>query len=65
MKTKPKEIAPTGSMNKSQRTRLAAICRWPSLLAILILPQMVQAQWTATVGAQTDEKGSRLRDRFV
>ena len=57
MKTKTKEITPTPGVNKTERTRLAAIFRWPLLLALLILPQMVQAQWTATVGAQTDEKG--------
>jgi hypothetical protein len=42
---------------KTGRTRLVAIFRWPLFLALLILPPMVQAQWTATVGAQTDEKG--------
>src|SRR6266403_5752654 len=57
MKTKTKEITPTPGINKSGRTRLAAIFRWPLLLALLIVPQMVQAQWTATVGAQTDDKG--------
>ena len=57
MKTKTKEIAPTAGVNKTGRTRLIAIFRWPLLLALFILPQMVQAQWTATVGAQTDEKG--------
>ena len=44
-------------INQNGRTRLAALFRWPLLLALLILPQMVQAQWTATAGAQTDEKG--------
>src|SRR5258708_8144197 len=57
MKTKTKGITPAQDINKTERTRLAAIFRWPLLLALLILPQMVQAQWTATVGAQTDEKG--------
>ena len=57
MKTKTKEITPTAGINKTGRTQLAAIFLWPLLLALLILPQMVQAQWTATVGAQTDEKG--------
>src|SRR5216117_4017225 len=57
MKTKTKEITPTPGVNKTERTRLAAIFRWPLLLALLILPQMVQAQWTATVGAQTHDKG--------
>src|SRR6266513_2296335 len=57
MKTKTKEITLTPGINKPERTRLAAIFRWPLLLALLILPQMVQAQWTATAGAQTDEKG--------
>src|SRR5258707_14179459 len=57
MKTKTKEITPAQRINKTERTRLAAIFPWPLLLTLLILPQMVQAQWTATVGAQTDEKG--------
>ena len=57
MKTKTKEITLTPGINKTGRTRLVAIFRWPLLLALMILPQMVQAQWTATVGAQTDEKG--------
>ena len=56
MKTKTKEIAPTAGVSKTGRTRLAAF-RWPLFLALLILPQMVQAQWTATVGAQTDDEG--------
>ncbi len=60
MKTKTKEITPTLGINKTGRTRLAAIFRWPLLLALLILPQMVQAQWTATVGAQTDDKGIQV-----
>ena len=31
--------------------------RWLLLLALLFLPQIVQAQWTATVGAQSNDKG--------
>ena len=61
MKTKTKEIAPTAGVNKTGRTRLVAILRWPLLLALLILPQIVQAQWTATVGAQTDDEGIPLK----
>src|SRR5436305_2081389 len=57
MKTKTKEITPTPGINKTGRTELAAIFSRALLLALLILPQMVQAQWTATVGAQTDDKG--------
>src|SRR6266540_1796943 len=57
MKTKTKEITPSPGINKTGRTRLAASFRWPLLLALLILPQMVQAQWSATVGTQTDDKG--------
>src|SRR5437773_7416749 len=57
MKTKAKKITPAPDINKTRRTRLAAIFRWPLLLALLILPQMMQAQWTAIAGAQTDEKG--------
>ncbi len=52
-----RQITDPPGINKTGRTRLAAILPWPLLLALLILPQMVQAQWTATVGAQTDDKG--------
>ncbi len=52
-----RQITNTPGINKTGRTQLAAIFRWPLLLALLILPPMVQAQWTATVGAQTDDKG--------
>ena len=40
--------------------RLTTIFRWSLLLGLLIIPQMVQAQWTATVGAQTDDKGIQV-----
>jgi plastocyanin len=43
--------------NKSGVIRLSAICRWILLLAVLILPQVVQAQWNATVAAQSDDQG--------
>jgi len=43
--------------NRTGRTRLATISRWPLLLILLILPQMVQAQWRAAVGAQSNDKG--------
>src|SRR6266496_2577714 len=52
-----RQITDPLGINKIGRTRLAAIFRWPLLLALLILPPVVQAQWTATVGAQTDDKG--------
>src|SRR5438046_4196338 len=56
MKTKTKEITPTPGINKTGRTRLSARFRATLFLALLILPHMVQAQWTATVGAETDDK---------
>jgi plastocyanin len=43
--------------NKLGVTRLSAISRWILLLAVLIVPQVVQAQWSATVGAQSNDKG--------
>src|SRR5437879_4953998 len=55
--TSDRQITDQLGINKTGGTRLAAIFRCPLLLALLILPQMVQAQWAATVGAQTDEKG--------
>ena len=57
MKTKTKEITPTQGINKTGRTRLAPMFRWPLLLALLILPQMMQAQRTPAVGPQIDDKG--------
>ncbi len=38
-------------------TSIRPIFRWISILAALIIPQVVQAQWHATVGAQTTDKG--------
>src|SRR2546425_144073 len=40
-------------------SRFSAMSRWMLLFAILIVPQVVQAQhaWHAAVGAQTNEKG--------
>src|SRR5258707_12198762 len=55
-----RQITDPAGINKTGRTRLAAIFRWPLLLALLVLPQMVQAQWTATVGAHTDDKGIQV-----
>ena len=37
--------------------RFSAIFRWMLMLAILIVPQLVQAQWRATVGAQSNDMG--------
>src|SRR5271167_889222 len=36
---------------------ILATYRWLLMLGILIIPQWVQAQWKATVGAQTEDKG--------
>lgn len=52
-----RKITDRPDINKIGRARIAALCHWPLLFALLILPQMAQAQWTATVGAQTDDKG--------
>jgi plastocyanin len=38
-------------------TRFSPIFRWMLVFAILIVPQVVQAQWHATVGAQSKNKG--------
>src|SRR5437762_6468832 len=56
MKSKTKEITPSPGINKTGRTRFVAIFGWPLLIGLLTLPQMMQAQWTATVGSQTDDK---------
>src|SRR6266566_661350 len=45
--------------NKSGVTRFSAISRWILLLAVLIVPQVVQAQWNASVGAQSNDKGDQ------
>src|SRR5438132_4607719 len=45
--------------NKSELTRFSAISRWILLLAVLIVPQVVQAQWNASVGAQSNDKGDQ------
>ena len=44
-------------MNVFNSIRSSAILRWMVALAVLILPQVVQAQWRATVGAQSKDKG--------
>src|SRR2546428_761369 len=46
-----------GEMNVLNSIRSSAILRWMVALAVLILPQVVQAQWRATVGAQSKDKG--------
>jgi plastocyanin len=43
----------------SSSIQVPAIFRWMLLLAVLIIPQVVQAQWNANVGAQSDDKGSQ------
>ncbi len=43
--------------SKSGRSRPPAISHWLLLLTFLVVPQIVQAQWTATVGAQSNDKG--------
>ena len=46
------------TMQIAGSTRSSAIFRWMLLLAALLVPQVVQAaQWNATVGAQTHDKG--------
>jgi plastocyanin len=43
--------------NKSDVNRFSAISRWILLLAVLIVPPVVQAQWSARVGAQSNDQG--------
>src|SRR5438105_984083 len=46
------------SMQVSGLSRSSAIYRWMLLLAALLVPQVMQAaQWNATVGGQTHDKG--------
>ena len=44
-------------MNASNSIRFSAIFRWMLMLSALIVPQVVHAQWRATVGAQSKNKG--------
>ncbi len=44
-------------MNAFNSIRFSAILRWMLMLGVLIVPQVVHAQWRATVGAQSDDKG--------
>jgi plastocyanin len=39
--------------------RFSVICRWMLVLAVFLVPQLVQAQWQATVGAETDDRGKQ------
>lgn len=39
------------------RIRALAVSRWTLLLVVLIFPQLSKAQWQATVGAQSHDKG--------
>jgi plastocyanin len=44
----------------SKRRHFPAICRWFTLIAVLAVPQFAQAQWNATVGAQSDDMGLQV-----
>ncbi len=39
--------------------RFSATLRWTLALSVLIIPQLVQAQWQAIVGAETPDRGSQ------
>jgi len=40
-------------------TRFSATFRWTMALSVLILPQLVQAQWQVSVGAESPNRGSQ------
>jgi len=44
-------------MKAFESTSFKSHFRWLLVLAILIVPQVVQAQWHATVGAQSGDMG--------
>lgn len=41
-------------MNTFKPIRFSALFRWILMLAVFVVPQVVQAQWNATVGAQSE-----------
>jgi plastocyanin len=47
-------------MNKFALDKMFGNLRWMLLLAVLIVPSVVQAQWHATVGAQSKDKGRQV-----
>jgi plastocyanin len=42
------------------RIRALAIFRWALLLSVLVVPRLTQAQWLATVGAQSNDQGRQI-----
>jgi plastocyanin len=46
-----------GEMIAFNSIRFSMIFRWMLVLAVLLVPQLVQAQWRATVGAESKDKG--------
>src|ERR1700719_3465767 len=40
-------------------TRFSATFRWTLALSVLIIPQLVQAQWQVSVGAESPNRGSQ------
>lgn len=52
-----KQITNSRVTGKSRRSRLSSLASALFVLALLIVPQIARAQWTATVGAQSDDKG--------
>ena len=56
--TVPKMFGRKATMQIAGSTQSSAIFRWMLLLVALLVPQVMQAaQWNATVGAQTHDKG--------
>src|SRR5258705_148293 len=48
-----------GQMITFNLIRFSAIFRWTLGLSVLIIPQLVQAQWQAIVGAESPDRGSQ------
>jgi len=44
-------------MNALRSIRFSMVFRWMLMFAVLMVPQVAQAQWRATVGAQSDNLG--------
>jgi plastocyanin len=53
----PPPYSQEGEMITFDSIRLSVIVRWMLVLAVLIAPRLVLAQWQATVGAQSDDLG--------
>jgi plastocyanin len=53
----PENLGRNTKLVFSRSTWFPVLLRWALLLAVLIVPQAVRAQWHATVGAQSGDKG--------